>query len=106
MPQIVFIQHDGTRQDIDAEVGKSLMQTALDNLVPGIIGDCGGNCSCATCHAYIDDAWVEKLEPPNDEEKMMVEGAARLQTNSRLICQLHVRPEFDGLIVHVPESQF
>ena len=63
MPKILFIQHNGTEHVIDAEVGKSVMQVAVDNLLPGIIGDCGGCCTCATCHGYVDQAWCDRLAP-------------------------------------------
>jgi len=106
MPKIVFIEHDGTRHHVEAEAGKSLMQVALDNLVPGIVGDCGGNCSCATCHGYVDDAWLGKLPPATENERMMLDGALRVQDNSRLTCQLLMAPDMDGLVVRLPESQF
>jgi 2Fe-2S ferredoxin len=105
MTKIVFIEHNGTEHVIDAENGKSVMQTAVDNMVPGIVGDCGGCCSCATCHGYIDRAWLSKLHPKSDEENMMLEGALAVEDNSRLTCQLTVRPEMDGLVVRLPASQ-
>src|SRR3546814_4895147 len=60
MPKIVFIQPDGRSQSVDAPVGQSLMEAATTNLVRGVVGDCGGSCSCATCHLYIDEAWFDK----------------------------------------------
>ncbi len=106
MPKILFIEHNGTQHVVEAEVGKSLMQTALDNMVPGIVGDCGGCCSCATCHGYIDPAHCDKLPAKSEEEVMMLDGALRVEDNSRLTCQLIVKEELDGLIVRLPASQF
>lgn len=106
MPKIVFIEHSGTERVVDAEIGKSVMQIALDNMIPGIVGDCGGSCSCATCHAYVDPAFAGKLPPQSETEVMMLEGALETQQNSRLTCQLTMTPELDGLVVRTPASQF
>lgn len=105
MTKIRFIEHDGTEHVVEGEVGNSLMQTARDNLVPGIIGDCGGNCSCATCHGYVDPDWIDKLPPQSEEETVMLDGAMHLEPNSRLTCQLKVKPELDGLVIRLPISQ-
>ena len=106
MPKILFVSHDGKEMLVDAEVGRSLMQAALDNLVPGIVGDCGGCCTCATCHGYVDGAWVERVGPKSDDEEMMLQGAIDIAENSRLTCQIKVTPEMDGLVVRLPASQF
>jgi len=106
MPKITFIEHSGTERTVDAETGKSVMQIALDNMIPGIVGDCGGSCSCATCHAYVDPAWADKLPPQSETESMMLDGALETQPTSRLTCQLTMTPELDGLIVRTPASQF
>jgi 2Fe-2S ferredoxin len=105
MPRILYIRHDGTQHAVDAEVGKTVMQTAVDNMVPGIIGDCGGACSCATCHGYVDTGWLERLPPKNETEEAMLDGALRVESNSRLTCQITVTPELDGLVVRLPVSQ-
>jgi 2Fe-2S ferredoxin len=105
MVRIRFIQHDGAESVVEGEVGASVMQTARDNLVPGIIGDCGGNCSCATCHGYVDPAWIDKLEPPSENEVVMLDGAMHQEGNSRLTCQIKVTPELDGLVIRLPISQ-
>jgi ferredoxin, 2Fe-2S len=105
MVKIRFIEHDGTEHVVEGEVGNSLMQTARDNLVPGIIGDCGGNCSCATCHGYVDAAWMDRLPPRSEEESIMLDGAMHLEQNSRLTCQLKVTREWDGIVVRLPISQ-
>jgi 2Fe-2S ferredoxin len=106
MPKILYIEHNGTQHVVEAEVGKSVMQVAIDNMVPGIIGDCGGCCTCATCHSYIDPSWVDKLQVPSEEEVMMLDGALSVQPNSRLTCQITVKSELDGLVIRLPASQF
>jgi 2Fe-2S ferredoxin len=105
MAKIRFIQHDGTERVVQGEAGKSIMQTARDNMVPGIIGDCGGNCSCATCHGYVDPAWLDKLPPRSENEVVMLDGVMHLEDNSRLTCQIKLTPELDGIIVRLPISQ-
>jgi ferredoxin, 2Fe-2S len=105
MPKITYVEHNGTQHVVDAEVGKSLMQTALDHLVPGILGDCGGACSCGTCHCYVPAEWEGRLPPKAEGEDMMLEGTLHTEANSRLSCQLAVTPEMDGLVVHLPVSQ-
>jgi 2Fe-2S ferredoxin len=105
MTRITFIQHDGKQHPIEATDGRTVMQSAVDNMVPGIIGDCGGYCSCATCHGYIDAAWGDKLPTPAADEAAMLECAIEPQAASRLTCQIIVTPELDGLIVRLPVSQ-
>ncbi|HSW15124.1 MAG TPA: 2Fe-2S iron-sulfur cluster-binding protein [Solimonas sp.] len=106
MAKILYIEHNGTEHLVDAEVGKSVMQNAVENLVPGIVGDCGGACSCATCHGYVDAAWEGKVEPKNETEEVMLEGAMRVECGSRLTCQIMMKPELDGIVVRLPVSQF
>jgi len=105
MQEIVFIESGGTEHRVEAEPGLSLMQIAVNNMVPGIVADCGGACSCATCHAYIDPAWLERLPPRSEDEAMMLEGVLEPRENSRLCCQLKMRPEWDGLVLQVPATQ-
>ncbi len=106
MPKIHFIEHNGKEHVIDASVGSSVMQSAVENLVPGIIGDCGGACSCATCHCYVDPAWSDKVDARNETEEVMLEGVMNTEATSRLSCQITVRAELDGLVVRLPASQF
>lgn len=106
MTKIVFIEANGSERVIDAENGRTLMQVAVDNLVPGIVADCGGCCTCATCHAYVDEAWLGRLHAPSEDETMMLEGVLELQPNSRLSCQIVVKPELEGLVVRTPKRQF
>jgi ferredoxin, 2Fe-2S len=105
MPRITFIQHDGTEQTLDVASGQSVMQAAMSNGVGGIIADCGGSCSCATCHVYVDPAWIERVPPALSAEKDMVECALHVQENSRLSCQIQMVDSLDGLVVRLPESQ-
>jgi len=106
MPQIIFISHDGREQEVVAAAGTSVMQAAVDNYVDGILADCGGACSCATCHCYIDEPWTDKLPPPDPMETQMIDCAIDPQPNSRLSCQLELTEALDGLIVRLPARQF
>ena len=106
MPKITFIQFDGTETSIDAEIGSTVMNTALDNLVPGIDADCGGECSCATCHVLVDEGWMEKVGQPNDTEESMLDLNPDRAANSRLSCQIKVSDDLDGLVVNLPEFQY
>ena len=103
MAKVKYIGAGGREQIIEAASGQSLMQVAIDNLVPGILGDCGGCCSCATCHVYVDPKWVPLLESPSADEKVMLEGSPELKENSRLACQIQMRDELDGIVLYVPQ---
>ncbi|MFT4045824.1 MAG: 2Fe-2S iron-sulfur cluster-binding protein [Solimonas sp.] len=106
MPKIVFVQPNGSSQTVDAAAGQSLMEAATQNDVRGILGDCGGACSCATCHVYIDAPWAERLKPADDIEQGTLEGAIDPQPGSRLGCQVTITDALDGIVVRVPERQF
>jgi len=106
MPRIVFIEASGRDYEIEAEVGLSLMENAVRNGIDGIVAECGGACSCATCHVYIDKAWLDKVGAPNAIEQEMLDFAYETQPNSRLSCQIKVVDELDGLTVHIPVRQF
>src|SRR5262249_27002725 len=106
MPKIHFIEANNTEHIIEASVGRSVMQAAVDHSLPGIVGECGGCCSCASCHGYIDEEWIVKLAPPSGEEKTMLESALSVRQNSRLTCQIIVSSDLDGLIVRLPENQY
>jgi 2Fe-2S ferredoxin len=105
MPQIIFTEPDGTRHEIDAAVGTTLMQAAVQNQVRGIVALCGGACACATCHVYVGQAWLAKVGPREEMEEGMIEAAWEPRENSRLSCQIHVTAELDGLEVTVPSRQ-
>ena len=106
MVQITFIDASGTRHEVNAESGTSLMQTALDNGIEGILAECGGACSCATCHCYVDAAWMDKVTPPSDIEKDMLEFVVDPQPNSRLSCQIQVDDSLEGLVVTAAKAQY
>ena len=106
MPKITYIEHDGTTHEVDAAVGTTVMNAALDNLVPGIDADCGGECSCATCHVMVDGGWMATVGQPNETEESMLDLNPERQENSRLSCQINVTDELDGLVVNLPEFQF
>lgn len=105
MPRITLIEFGGKEHVLDVEAGHSVMQAAIDAMVPGIMADCGGSCSCATCHCYVDVAWVERLPRAEPAERDMLECALHPQDNSRLSCQLRVTAQCDGLVVRLPQSQ-
>ncbi len=105
MPKLTIVAYDGTRFDFDVANGATVMETAVKNSVPGIEAECGGACACATCHVYVDEAWVEKTGQPDVMEEDMLDFAYEQKPNSRLSCQIAMRDELDGLVVHVPEKQ-
>jgi len=106
MPKITFISHNGKENVVDATEGLSLMSAAIDNGVPGIDADCGGECSCATCHVMVADGWYAKTGGPNTNEEAMLDLNPERTPTSRLSCQIKVTKALDGLVVHVPEFQF
>jgi 2Fe-2S ferredoxin len=105
MPRIVFNEPSGVRHEIEAPVGITLMEAAVQNGVQGIVAMCGGACACATCHVYVDSAWLAKLEPREEMEEGMLECAWQPRSNSRLSCQIQVTASLDGLEVTVPQQQ-
>jgi ferredoxin, 2Fe-2S len=106
MPKVVFITLDGAERVVDANVGESVMAAAVRNGIPGIIGECGGNCSCATCHVYVADEYSAGVGGAGDMEDDLLDlGVADRRETSRLSCQIQVTEELDGLTVHVPEEQ-
>jgi 2Fe-2S ferredoxin len=105
MPKVTFIGFTGTTHTVDVPVGTSLMHAATDNRVPGIDGDCGGNCACATCHVYVHPEWSERVGGRNSTEEGMLNAVDALRGNSRLACQITVTDTLDGLVVSLPEAQ-
>ena len=105
MPKITYIEHDGKKRTVDAPVGSTVMENAMKNGVPGIVAECGGACSCATCHVHVDEAWKEKVGPPSPMEEDMLDFAFDVKPTSRLSCQIKVTDELDGLVVHTPAQQ-
>ena len=105
MVKITYIEHNGTAHEVTAEPGFTVMEMAIRNQVPGITAECGGACACATCHVYVDDAWKAVTGDPSQMEEDMLDFAHDVRPTSRLSCQMKVKPEFDGLVVRVPEKQ-
>jgi 2Fe-2S ferredoxin len=104
--ELVFIAHDGRRFVVKAEGADSLMRAAVNANVPGIVAECGGSCSCGTCHVYVDPAWSATLPKPEPSEVSMLEAFGSAKPNSRLACQIVLTPKLDGLTVKIPESQY
>jgi 2Fe-2S ferredoxin len=105
MPKITFIESTGAEHVVDGQVGVSVMETAVKNMVPGIDADCGGACACATCHVYVDAGWLEKVGKPQAMEESMLDFAYEPKENSRLSCQITVTDALDGLVVRLPQFQ-
>ncbi len=105
MTQITFIDASGKSRQVEAEDGSTVMETALRNSIPGIEAECGGACACATCHVYVDEAWVGKLPKPEQMEEDMLDFAFDVRPTSRLSCQIKVSPALAGLSVTTPEKQ-
>ena len=106
MAKITYIEHSGTRHEVDVANGLTVMEGARDNNIPGIEADCGGACACSTCHVYVAEEWVEKLPPKDDMEVDMLDFAFEPdETRSRLTCQVKVTDALDGLVVQMPEKQ-
>jgi 2Fe-2S ferredoxin len=105
MPKIIYHDVTGKRHEVQVERGTTIMEGAIDNDVPGIVAECGGACACATCHAYIGDAWLAKLRPIDDMEDAMLDSARERRPNSRLTCQIEVTDELDGMEVFVAPNE-
>jgi ferredoxin, 2Fe-2S len=107
MPRITYIEFDGTEHPVEVPVGTSVMRGAVNNAVPGIDADCGGECACATCHVYVDPEWLGRtgLPQPDSMEASMLSFAAAAEKNSRLSCQITMTEALDGLVVRMPEGQ-
>jgi ferredoxin, 2Fe-2S len=105
MPKITYIDSAGTARTVQAEVGATVMETAIRNGIPGIEAECGGACACATCHVYVDEAWQPKTGEASAMEQDMLDFGYDVRANSRLSCQIKVAQELDGLVVRTPERQ-
>jgi 2Fe-2S ferredoxin len=106
MPRVRYIEPGGREHTLELNAGSSLMRAAVDAGIDGIEAQCGGNCACATCHCYVQPAWLDKLPPPSDDERLMLSNvAAERRSNSRLSCQLIATPALDGITVQFPERQ-
>jgi 2Fe-2S ferredoxin len=105
MPKINYVQSCGNEHQVDVSCGTSVMRGAVDNAIPGIDGDCGGECACATCHVYVDPQWLDQVGPRTPGEEELLNFAAALQPNSRLACQIRMTEALDGLRVQMPAGQ-
>lgn len=106
MPIVTYVSPSGSSRKIDVPAGMSVMQAALNHRVEGILGECGGNCMCATCHAYVDPSFLSRIPPVTDNEKFMLSIAAEgPEANSRLSCQIKMTEELDGIVVRLPGKQ-
>ena len=105
MPKITYVDHDGTKRVVEAKVGSTVMEAAIENGVPGIVAECGGACACATCHVHVALEWQEAVGPAQPMEEDMLDFAFDVRPTSRLSCQIRVSDALDGLVVSTPERQ-
>lgn len=105
MAKITFVAADGSSRTVDAEVGSTVMEAAIKNSVKGIDAECGGACSCATCHVYVDEEWRDVVGKAKPTEEDMLDFAFDVREGSRLSCQIPVTAELDGLVVTLPKRQ-
>jgi 2Fe-2S ferredoxin len=105
MVKITFTDSDDTSRTVEAEIGSTIMETAIKNGIPGIEAECGGACACATCHVYIDESWQAKTGQASPMEEDMLDFGFDVRPSSRLSCQIKVSQELDGLIVRTPARQ-
>ena len=106
MPKITYIEINGTEHDVEVPVGVSIMQGAVNHLVPGIEGDCGGLCACGTCHVYVPDEWQTLCGEVDELEQGMLEFAFDVNESSRLSCQINVTEEMEGMRIRMPARQY
>src|SRR5690242_18326233 len=105
--RVHFVEPDGTRRTVEGRRGQSLMRAAVSNGIEGVVADCGGCMTCATCHVFVDEAWTERVGPPSAEEDSMLEfTAVPRKANSRLSCQVVLELRLDGLVAGLPETQY
>src|SRR3979490_2854079 len=106
MPNITFLNPDGSRQTFDIAEGVSVMQGAVANSVGGIVGECGGNAMCATCHVYVDGSQVASFRPMSANEDALLDGTASdRKRSSPLARQILVAEAGGGMVVELPERQ-
>jgi 2Fe-2S ferredoxin len=105
VPRIIFHCLDGERREVDATVGNTVMETAIDANIDGIVAECGGACACATCHSYVAEDWTDKVSAMTDMEDAMLDAALDRDDRSRLTCQIEVSEELDGLVIVVADNE-
>ena len=106
MPKVTYVEPDGTVTEVNLESGKSVMQGAVENALEGILAECGGSASCATCHCYVDEEWLAAVDEPDENENDMLDCVTERRPNSRLSCQIVVTEDHDGLVVKLPDSPY
>ena len=104
MPRVIFYGSNGERNELDVSIGDTLMEVAIDNDIAGIVAECGGACACATCHTYVDNAWLDKLPAISDMEDGMLDVVLDRRENSRLACQIEMTAALDGLEIHAADN--
>ncbi len=104
MPKISIVDSTGNTVEVNAQVGLTVMEVAVDNNIAGIVAECGGACACATCHAYIDEAWLDRLPAMDDMEDAMLDSVLDRRPNSRLSCQIEITDELDGLVLTAADN--
>jgi 2Fe-2S ferredoxin len=103
---IHFIRSDGAEFEAETRVGETVMSTAIEQGVDGILAECGGACACATCHVYVEEAWRAKVGDAGDVESSMLDYTlAPREDGSRLSCQITLTEDMDGLVVRLPDGQ-
>ncbi len=105
MPRVIFHGSNGERKELEVTVGQSLMETAIDNDVAGIVAECGGACACATCHSYVDESWLDKLPAVSEMEDTMLDAVLERRATSRLACQIEMTEALDGLEIHAADNE-
>ena len=106
MPRVNFVDTDGSSTEVEIPSGWSVMEGAVQNGIDKIVAECGGGCACATCHVFVDEAWMDKAGECSDIESDMLEcTAVERRPNSRLSCQIKLTDTMDGIVIHLPESQ-
>jgi 2Fe-2S ferredoxin len=105
MAQVIYVAHDEKQYLVEVKKGVNLMQAAIDNLVPSILGDCGGAAACATCHVYVDPEWADRAGQASGVEVDLLDGLLDPKPTSRLCCQIIMDDSLDGIVVHLPERQ-
>jgi ferredoxin, 2Fe-2S len=106
MPTVIYITPDGERHVTEVDTGYSIMEGAINNNIQGIVAECGGACACATCHSYVDDAWLDRIPPMDDMEDSMLDAAFERRPNSRLTCQIEMNDGLDGIVIHVADNEY
>ncbi len=105
MSNITFIEHNGEQHSVEIEEGKTLMEIAMNNGIPGVDADCGGECACGTCHVIVNPSWFDKTGNTNNDELQMLDMTPERESSSRLSCQITVTKDMNGMEVRIPEFQ-